>query len=58
MKIQPRIRGQHRIPRNAAVQREIDQALRSVAREFGVSKAWVISVALADFFKIKIKRFD
>lgn len=58
MKSQPRITGQIRVPRSASLQKEIDKAVKHAAKQFGASKSWVVSVALADFFNIKIKRFD
>lgn len=58
MRNQPRIKGMKRIPRTSSLRKEINRAVEHAAREFDVSKSWIISVALADFFKIKTERYD
>lgn len=58
MKSQPRLKTGKRIPRGSSLEKKIDNAVTVASKHFGVSKSWIVSVALADFFKIKIERFD
>jgi hypothetical protein len=54
MRIQKRLRkGEKRIPMPACVIKEINQAVERDAREFGVSKSFIIAVILSNAYGIK-----
>jgi hypothetical protein len=57
MKIQPRVKG-GRKPLPASVIKEIEEAVRFVAKEYNISRSWVVATALATFFDIDIRRYD
>lgn len=53
---QTRIPGQRRERVGAAVEREIDRAVKAEARREGVSRSYVIKVRLAEAFGIPLER--
>jgi hypothetical protein len=53
---QPGVKGAPRTPRNALVLPEIADALDAEAREYEVSKSWIMAIALARHFGIEIPR--
>lgn len=55
MKHQPRIKGQRRTPQNTALLRDIEREVKATARHFGVSRSFVVAVALADYFKVGLQ---
>lgn len=50
--------GYTRIKIGSCVRGEIERRVRHTADRFGVSRSFVIAVALADYFGVDVERFD
>ena len=56
MRNQPRVKG-GRLPVGSGVVKEVRAELERTARKFGVSKSFVVHVALADHFGIDVDSY-
>jgi hypothetical protein len=53
---QPRVHGTIRFPRHTAILPELDQALQYEAKHYGVTKSWIVALALARHLDVPTPR--